>query len=408
MMKNVVAGSVRRFAMVAGSFVVLLGICGAGCQKKQPPAAPGPNTPAAQTAPQAGAQAAAQTETPKPPVDKVVANVDDFEIKESQVKQAVQEEYGPQLQKLAAQSPDLAAQQEKLIMQNMTNKMVIEHLLEKEAKQAGIDVTPEQVVAEISKKLGEAKPPQTLESYKQMYEAQGGNFEVFKAGWAKQMKYVKLLELKDPNSLVVNDASVKDYYDKNPEEFQIPEQVRASHILVSTEPTDPNADPNQVKAKAKEKAEGVLKQVKEGGDFAALAKENSACPSAAQGGDLGKFGRGQMVKPFEDAAFSLKVGEVSDVVETQFGYHIIKVTEHQDPNTITFEQAKDRILANLKAAQTQQAFRKYIGSLQEKAKIVYPTEEVAVTAPPATTAPAASAGAQTEVKPAAPATAEKK
>jgi len=406
-MKNVVAGSVRRFAMVAGSLVVLLVIWGAGCQKEQPPAAPGPNTPAAEKAPQAAAPAPA--ETPKAPVDKVLATVDGFEIKESQVKQAVQEEYGPQLQKLAAQSPDLAAQQEKLIMQNMTNKMVIEHLLEKEAKQAGIEVTPEQVVAEISKRLAEAKPPQTLEGYKQMYEAQGGNFEVFKAGWAKQMKYVKLLELKDPNSLVVNEASAKEYYDKNPTEFQIPEQVRASHILISTEPKDPNADPNQIKVKAKEKAEGVLKQVNEGGDFAALAKENSDCPSAAQGGDLGKFGRGQMVKPFEDAAFSLKVGEVSDLVETQFGYHIIKVTEHQDPNTITFEAAKDRIMANLKAAKTQQAFRKYIGELQEKAKIVYPAEEVSVVAPSAkTAAPAAPAGAQAGTKPAVPADAEKK
>jgi peptidyl-prolyl cis-trans isomerase C len=371
MMKNVVAGSVRRLAMTAGSLMVLLVICGSGCQKEQP-VAPDTNTPAAVKAP----PAAVPVEMPKP-VDRVLATVDGVEIKESQVRQAVQEEYGMQLQKLAAQSPDLAAQQEKLIMQNMTNRQVIELLLEREAKLAGIEVTPEQVVAEITKKLAEAKPPQTFEQFKQMVQTQGGNFEVELGRFGKQMKYVKLLEAKDPNGLVVTEASVRKYYDENPDEFKVPEQVRASHILVSTEPTDPNADPNQVKAKAQEKAEGLLKQVKEGGDFAALAKENSSCPSAAQGGDLGKFGRGQMVKPFEDTAFGLKVGEVSDVVETQFGFHIIKVTEHQDPNTVTFEAAKDRLMANLKGTQTQQAFRKYIGALQEKAVIVYPADELA-------------------------------
>ena len=121
----------------------------------------------------------------------------------------------------------------------------------------------------------------------------------------------------------------------------MPEQVRASHILISTKPIDPNADPNQAKAQAKDKAEELLKKVKDGADFAALAKENSDCPSNAQGGDLGLFPRGQMVKPFEDAAFALKVGEISDLVETQFGYHIIKVTEHQDPNQITFREGQD-------------------------------------------------------------------
>ncbi|HSW01217.1 MAG TPA: peptidylprolyl isomerase [Sedimentisphaerales bacterium] len=371
MMKNVVAGSVRRFAVAAGSFVVLLGICVAGC-RKEPPAAPDANKPAADQAP----QTVVPVEMPQS-ADKILAVVDGFEIKVSHVKQAIQSEYGMQLEKMRAQSPDFAAQQEKLILQNMTNRMVIEHLLDREAKQAGIEVTPEQVVVEMTQKLAEAKPPQTIESYKQMFEAQGGSFEVMKAQFAKQMKYVKLLELKDPNSLIVTEASVREYYDRNPDEFQVPETVRAGHILISMESTDPNSEPNAVKAKAREKAEGLLKEVREGGDFAALAKQHSACPSSAQGGDLGTFGRGQMVPPFEEAAFRLKAGEVSDVVETQFGYHIIKVAAHQDPNTVSFEQAKDQIMANLKGTQTNQAFQKFIGMLQDKAAIVYPADELA-------------------------------
>ncbi|HWI40433.1 MAG TPA: peptidylprolyl isomerase, partial [Verrucomicrobiae bacterium] len=117
----------------------------------------------------------------------------------------------------------------------------------------------------------------------------------------------------------VTDEQAKKFYEENKENFKKPETVRASHILISVEQ---NASPEE-KKKAKEKAEELLKKIKGGADFAALAKSDSACPSSQQGGDLGEFGKGQMVPAFEEAAFALKPGEVSGVVETQFGYHII-------------------------------------------------------------------------------------
>jgi peptidyl-prolyl cis-trans isomerase C len=283
-------------------------------------------------------------------------------------------------------------------MQNMMNQMVMEQLLDEEVKKAGIQLTEEELTAEMTKQLAAAKPPQTIDQFKQMVQAQGGNFDTMKARMNRQMKYLKLLAAKDPNSQIVTEAEAQKYYDENPDEFKIPEQVRASHILISTESTDPNADPNQFKAQAREKAEGLLKQVKEGADFATVAKENSACPSAAQGGDLGKFGRGSMVPPFEEAAFGLKVGEISNLVETQFGFHIIKVTEHQDPNTVAFATAKDDLMNNLKMNKTRDAFRKYIASLQEKAAITYPSKD---------DAPAASGPIPLAPKPAAPADANK-
>jgi len=383
-MKRVAAGSVRRLAMAAGLSAVLLVAYGAGC-RKQTPATPDANTPA-------GGQASGTVAPgdPAPAVDAVMATVNGTEIKESQVRQRVTAEYGPQLAKLAAQAPELGAQQEQRVIENMTRQMVIEHLLDQEAKKAGIEITEEQLVAEMTTQLAAANPPQTLEEFKQKIEAQGGDFNVMKGRLAKQMKYVKLLETAEPNSLKVTEDDAKKHYDEHPDEFKIPEQVQASHILISTESTDPNADPNQVKAQAREKAEKVLQQVKEGGDFAALAKENSTCPSAAQGGDLGKFGRDQMVKPFEEAAFSLKVGEVSDLVETQFGYHIIKVTEHQDPNTVAFAEAKDDLMTNLKAAKMEQAFGEYIEALQGKATITYPSDDAPAVQP--LIAPAPSKG----------------
>ena len=122
-----------------------------------------------------------------------------------------------------------------------------------------------------------------------------------------------------------NDAN--NYYSGNPKEFETPEQVKASHILIASDTSDTSVDPNDAKAKALAKAEQLLAQLKDGADFAELAKANSTCPSASKGGDLGFFSKGDMVAPFEEAAFALEPGQLSDIVETKFGYHIIKRTQ---------------------------------------------------------------------------------
>jgi peptidyl-prolyl cis-trans isomerase C len=163
----------------------------------------------------------------------------------------------------------------------------------------------------------------------------------------------------------VSDADAKKFYDDNKDKFKRGEQIRASHILCQV---DPQAKAEE-KKKAKEKAEGLLKQIKAGKDFAELAKTNSDCPSKEQGGDLNFFGKGQMVPAFESAAFALKPGEVSDVVETQFGYHIIKVTEKKAAGETKFDEVKPRIVDYLKNEKIQKAINDYVTQLREKAKI---------------------------------------
>ncbi len=395
-MKKVVAGSVRRVATVAGLSVVLLAICGAGC-RKQAPEAPDANAPSSGQTPQAVAPK--DVETPQP--DKVMATVNGTSIMESQVRQRVQDKWGAQLEKLAAQSPQLAAQQEKQAMQLAVNELVIEELLDEEAKRAGIDITVDQAIAEITKQLAAENPPVTLEEYKTRLEAQGISFDTMKAFLARNMKYSQLLETKVGDAIQTTEEEARKFYEGNPDEFKVPEQVRASHILISTEPTDASADANQVKAQAREKAERLLKQVKEGADFATVAKENSSCPSAANGGDLGFYPRGEWAKPFEDAAFAMKVGEISDLVETQFGYHIIQVTGHTDPNTITFAAAKDRIIENLKAAKRQKALGNYIESLRQKATIAYAAGDMMPMRPPAAPVQADANQVQTRPEPVA-------
>jgi len=113
----------------------------------------------------------------------------------------------------------------------------------------------------------------------------------------------------------------------------------------------------------------LLKQARAGADFAKLAQDNSSCPSSKQGGDLGYFGKGQMVKPFEDAAFALKPGEISGVVETQFGYHIIKAVEKKAPSKVALEDVKPKIEESLKRRKVGEAVNNTLEEARKKSKI---------------------------------------
>jgi peptidyl-prolyl cis-trans isomerase C len=142
------------------------------------------------------------------------------------------------------------------------------------------------------------------------------------------------------SKVTVSDKEAKAYYDKNVDLFKSPEQVKARHILIQV-PKEASEDD---KKKLKEKAEELNKQVKAGEDFAKLAEANSDDPGTkAKGGDLGFFSKGAMVPAFEQAAFSLKPGEVSGVVESDFGYHIIKVDEKKEAVVEPYDTIKDKV-----------------------------------------------------------------
>jgi len=181
----------------------------------------------------------------------------------------------------------------------------------------------------------------------------------------KDMVINEYIEKEIAAKVTVTDAEAKKFYDENQDKFKQSESVRASHILCGV---DAKASTEE-KQKARDKAEGLLKKIKAGEDFATLAKSDSTCPSSAKGGDLGSFGRGQMVKPFEDAAFALKPGEVSGVVETQFGYHIIKLTEKKGAETVKFDDVKGKITDYLKNQKIQKGIDELLTNLRSKAKI---------------------------------------
>ena len=173
---------------------------------------------------------------------------------------------------------------------------------------------------------------------------------------------------------VVTDEEVKRFYDANEKGFLAPEQVRARHILIRV-PSDASGEERK---KAREKIDGVGGRIRKGEDFARLAAELSEdSNSRMNGGDLGFFTKGQMAKPFEEAAFSLKPGQVSGVVETEFGYHLIKVEEHQEARMVTFDAVKEQIRGRLRGEATRLKGEELIRKIARDAGMeIYPDKIV--------------------------------
>lgn len=168
-----------------------------------------------------------------------------------------------------------------------------------------------------------------------------------------KMMQAEIAKLQPPT-----DAEIKEYFDKNPDEFR---GVRASHILIRPDGFDETS-----KKKARTAIEDVLKQAKAGADFGDLARKHSSDGSAQAGGDLGFFTKGTMVPAFSDAAFALQPGQLSDVVETQFGFHIIKVTEKKE---VQLAEASEKLRAFLGQKKQQDAEQAFVNALKSKAKI---------------------------------------
>jgi peptidyl-prolyl cis-trans isomerase C len=163
----------------------------------------------------------------------------------------------------------------------------------------------------------------------------------------------------------VSDAEVEAAYQANQERYRHGEMIGARHILIQV----PKEATEEQKKQAKEKIESVLKEIQAGKDFSELAKTVSDCPSKTRGGDLGYFGKGQMVPAFENAAFALKVNEISPVVETQFGYHLIQVYGKKPAGVTPLEEVRRQVEAQVKNEKFQKAVNDYVLNLRQKAKI---------------------------------------
>jgi peptidyl-prolyl cis-trans isomerase C len=363
--------------------VVLFAFCGLSCKQKPADQAEANKPQPAQTKIEAQTktepETKAETKTsvepnaPEETADNIAVTVNGVDITEEQLQQALQ----PQLARMAQQNQKLspAIQQtiEKQLRQQILDQLIIRQLLEEKAKEANIVFSDEEVNDQIKKLLTMQGSSMSLEEFEKKTAESGKSFDEIKQQVERGMVYQKIVDSQWMGKVDVTEEEAKRYYEENPALFVTKEQVRASHILINPEELkDAGSDPNQQKEKAKAKAEELLKQIKDGADFAALAKANSHCPSSAKGGDLGFFDRGRMVAPFEKAAFALEPGQVSDIVETRFGYHIIKVTDRKEAGTTSFEQAEDGLIKRLSQQKQAELTNKYIDSLKAAANIIYP------------------------------------
>jgi peptidyl-prolyl cis-trans isomerase C len=300
----------------------------------------------------------------------VAVTVNGVDIMESTVTNLI----GPQLERIDQQGsklpPSVAEQYKKQLREQALEQLIRRQLLDEKIKQANIAITEEEVMSQINE-IASAQN-MSLEDFKNTMEQYNRNFDQVKEDVRKALSRNKFMEAQWAGQTDVNEAEAKKYYDENKKRFDVPEQVRVSHILIQYPLDDPNLDPNEAKAETRVKAQGLLQQIKDGADFAALAKAHSDCPSASQGGDLGFFPRGETTPQFEKAAFELEIGQISDIVETEYGCHIIKAMERKDASVVSFEQAKDDIIKELTEKKQLEFAEKYISSLKAQAKIVFP------------------------------------
>lgn len=176
----------------------------------------------------------------------------------------------------------------------------------------------------------------------------------------------KLIQTKIAPQATVDEAAQKKFYEENKARMMVPEQVRVAHILIAT-PQGATADQQ---AAAKKKAQDLLAQIRKGGDFGALAKANSEDPgSKDHGGELPWLAKGQTVPAFEAAAFALPVGQVSEVVQTQFGFHIIKSLERKAATTRSYEEVAPRLKEMLTQQKVRDLVQAHVAGLRGKAKI---------------------------------------
>jgi peptidyl-prolyl cis-trans isomerase C len=248
------------------------------------------------------------------------------------------------------------------ILRATLDRLITYTLLSQEARSRKVVATDTEVDERL-KQMQQQFPNE--EAFKKALTERNMTLDRLRSDTRNDLVISKMMDAEVSTTPGASDAEAKEFYEKNPDKFKQPEQVRASHILIRV---DENADA-AAKQKALAKIQALLKRAKAGEDFAALAKQNSQDGSAAQGGDLNYFGRGQMVPAFDEAAFKLKPGEISDVVTTQFGYHIIKVTDHKDASTVPLEQVSDRVKQFLSGQKKQEKADQFITGLKEKSKI---------------------------------------
>jgi len=307
---------------------------------------------------EAAVEAKADTAQASP---KVLVTVDGKEITEADVQKRFLAMYGPRLSQMP---PEQATMMREHALPSIKEELIAKTLLLAAADKAEIQVDEAKRTEMLEQIKGSIPPGTTFEQFCSSMEMDEASF---KDAIGEEVRIGTLIDKQTEGIPEPTAEETKKFYTENEEQFVVEGAVKASHILIKTEGITDEAE----KAKKKAEIEDIRKQLieKNGENFAELAKAHSACPSSARGGDLGEFGPGQMVPEFDKAAFSQKIGDIGEVVETSFGYHVIKVTDKTDAGKTSYDEIKERIAEHLKNEKVSSRVQAYIAQLREGAKI---------------------------------------
>ena len=244
------------------------------------------------------------------------------------------------------------------------DQLIGQYLLYQAAEKAGTVPSDE----EVQSLLDQFKQSRNLDdaSFEAGLKQQGLTAEEFAKNFKIDQAIRRFVQATFQDTMKITPEQAQAYFDQHPEQFQHPEQVHARHILLRVDSTADAATSQQIERRA----EGIYRDLMNGADFAALAKEKSEDRgSAVNGGDLGFFSRGQMVAPFDSVAFALKPGETSHPVRTQFGYHIIRVEDHAAAGAYAFADIQPQLTRMLHDLRSNQCVDSLVSELKGKASI---------------------------------------
>jgi len=329
-------------------------------------------------------------------IEEIVARVNNQIITHSEYLRSREELRKEAQQQDPVNADKVIADRDKDVLRDLIDQQL---LLEK-GKDLGITADTELV-----KKLDQMRKDMNLDSMEDLEKAaqsQGVSFEDFKQNMRNQIITQQVIGREVGQKLNISKDEIQKFYDDHKSDLDQPEQVRLSEILFSTEETPgkkDNSDEAQRLQAAQAKADSALDEIKKGAKFEDVAKKVSDGPSAAQGGDLSYFKRGTLAKELEDKTFTMKAGDVSDVIRTKQGYIILKVTEHREAGVPPLSQIEARVQDAVYMQKLQPALRDYLTRLRDDAFIDIKPGYADTGASPNETKPIETATSEAKAKP---------
>ncbi len=249
------------------------------------------------------------------------------------------------------------------IYRRALERLIEERLIEQEIKKAGIKVSGKEIEAaleEVKRRNGA-----TQEDLERALAGEGLTLEAYKKQIEKGLQWRKLISWVVKVDSKVGEKELRDFYQKNMDRYRTNETYRCSHILFIV---PKEATPEEVQ-EIKKKCQRVLEKIKGGEDFGEMALQYSEDVSSKDRGDLGYLKKGDLLPNFEKEVLRLKVGEVSGIVRTEVGFHIIKLLDHKGSEPLPFEEIKERVQTDYFESEMEKAYRQFLGTLKEKAII---------------------------------------